>query len=117
MEKSIRSRSLNILKTEESKEESKKRRFVGDNYVSPKTRERPRNNHLITSFLERRPPVDTSTILTKDISIDNDLYTIKEECTETARFESLIKGMSQISLDIYGISKPIDNIMHLRDDL
>ena len=49
MEKSLRSRSLQSINNIQQKEESKKRRFVGPDYVPPKTRDCPRNNHLITT--------------------------------------------------------------------
>ena len=35
MQKSIRSRSLQVVNINESKEKTKKKRFVGDNYVPP----------------------------------------------------------------------------------
>ena len=65
--------------------------------------------------MQVKNPAGPSTIDSKD------LYTIKEELkeeyTETARFESLVKGISQISLDITDNSNPMGNMMHLRDEL
>ena len=58
----------------ESKGETKKKCFVGDNYVPP--RERPRNNNFITSFFKKRPYIGPSIVETKDIFIDKDLNTI-----------------------------------------
>ena len=120
MEKSLRSRSLQSMNKTIPKEESKKRRFVGPDYVPPKTRDCPRNNHLITSFLQKTTRVDTSFIGTMIATDDNDLQTINEtkhECSDTPQIEELVKIMSQVTIHVSEKSKPVNDLTNLRDEL
>ena len=120
MEKSLRSRSLQSLNNNHPKEETKKRRFVGPDYVPPKTRDCPRNNHLITSFLHKTTRVESCLVDKVDNTTVNELHTIKEgknECSETTRMVDLIQHMSQVTLQVSEITKPINDFTHLRDEL
>ena len=120
MEKSLRSRSLQSMNNNQPKEESKKRRFVGPNYVPPKTRDCPRNNHLITSFLQKTTRVETSFIDTMIANSDKDLQTINEtkhECSETAHIVDIVQRMSQVTIHVSEKSKPVNDLTHLRDEL
>ena len=120
MEKSLRSRSLQSLNNYHLKEETKKRRFVGPDYVPPKTRDCPRNNHLITSFLQKTTRIEESLIDKEDNTTRNELQTIKEvknEWSEPAHIVDLIQHMSQVTLQVSEIPKPINDFTYLRDEL
>ena len=120
MEKSLRSRSLQSINTTHPKEESKKRRFVGPDYVPPKTRDCPRNNLLITSFLQKTTHVETNFIGTMIKTDDNYLQTINEtkrEGSDTSQIEELVKRMSQVNIQVSEKSKPANDFTYLMDDL
>ena len=120
MEKSLRSRSLQSINNNQPKEETKKRRFVGPDYVPPKTRDCPRNNHLITTFLQKNTRVETNFIDTMIATDDKGLQTINEaknEYSNTAHIIDLVQRMSQVAIHVSEITKPVNDLTHLRDEL
>ena len=120
MIKSLRSRSLQCLNNNHPKEETKKRRFVGPDYVPPKTRDCPRNNHLINSFLHKTTRVEACLVDKVDNTTVNELLTItevKNDWSETSHMVDLKQHMSQVTLQVSEIPKPMNDFTHLRDEL